>query len=136
MSKLLRRVRKGQEMRGMTLKEHIREKMKDTKFKNAWHYLDAEFELYEKVLALPSRIREEIFAVIARKDFEKDSYTHDEIFDDLKEPFAIKEAAEYLEVAEITVRRRVKEGKLKSLRIGRSIVFNPADLRAFKCKQR
>jgi excisionase family DNA binding protein len=93
-------------------------------------------KVYEEILALPLKEREKLFAVIARKGFEKDSYTHEEVFDDLKEPFTIKEAAEYLEVAEITVRRWVKEGRLKSCRIGRSIVFNPADLRTFKHKQR
>ena len=93
-------------------------------------------KVYEEILAMPLKEREKLFAVIARKGFEKDSYTHEEIFDDLKEPFTIKEAAEYLEVADITVRRWVKEGTLKSRRIGRSIVFNPADLRAFKHTQR
>lgn len=92
--------------------------------------------VYEEILAMPLKEREKLFAVIARKGFEKDSYTHEEIFDDLKEPFTIKEAAEYLEVAEITVRRWVKAGTLKSRRIGRSIVFNPADLRACKHTQR
>jgi hypothetical protein len=43
--------------------------------------------------------------VIAQRGFEKDAYTHEEVFGDLKEPFTIKEAAEYLEVAEITIRR-------------------------------
>jgi len=42
------------------------------------------------------------------------------------------EAARYLEVAEITIRRWVREGPLKSRRIGKSIVFNPDDLRGFK----
>ena len=37
-------------MRGRTLKEHIREKMKDPEFKKAWHDLDAEFELLESMI--------------------------------------------------------------------------------------
>jgi excisionase family DNA binding protein len=89
-------------------------------------------KIYEDILELPVKEREQLFAVIARLGFEKDSYTHEEVFGDLREPFTIKEAAEYLEVAEITVRRWVKEKILRSHRIGRTIVFNPADLRAFK----
>ena len=37
-------------MRGRTLKEHIREKMKNPEFKKAWHDLDAEFELLESMI--------------------------------------------------------------------------------------
>ncbi len=47
-------------------------------------------------------------------------------------PFTIKEAAEYLEVAEITVRRWVKSRKLKARRVGRNIVFSVDDLKRFK----
>ena len=57
--------------------------------------------------------REKLFAVIARKGFEKDSYSHDQVFDDIRQiPFTVKEAAEYIEMAEITVRRWVKAGKI------------------------
>ena len=53
--------------------------------------------------------------VIARQGFEKELYTHDEVFDDIRrKPFTIKEASEYFEVAEITVRRWVKIRDLKS----------------------
>ncbi len=46
--------------------------------------------------------REKLFAVIARRGFEKDLYSHEEVFDEIRQtPFTIKEAAEYLEVAEI-----------------------------------
>ena len=51
---------------------------------------------------------------IAGKGFEKDFYTHDEVFDDIRQsPFTVKEAAEYLEIAEITLRRCVKAGTIK-----------------------
>jgi len=36
--------------RGRTLKEHVAEKMKDPKFKKAWHDLDTEFELLESMI--------------------------------------------------------------------------------------
>jgi len=89
-------------------------------------------KVYREILEMPVKERERLFIVIARQGFEKDLYTHAEVFEDLGEPFTIKEAAEYLDVAEITVRRWVTEGSLKSLRIGRSIVFNPQDLSDFK----
>lgn len=89
-------------------------------------------KVYKEILEMPLKERERLFSVIARQGFEKDTYTHAEVFEDLDEPFTIKEAAEYLEVAEITVRRWVKEGSLKSRRIGRSIVLDPDDLRDFK----
>ncbi len=37
-------------IRGMTLEEDIAERMKDPKFKKAWHDLDSEFELLESMI--------------------------------------------------------------------------------------
>lgn len=89
-------------------------------------------KVYKEILEMPVKERERLFTVIARQGFEKTLYTHAEVFGDLGGPFTIREAAEYLDVAQITVRRWVKEGSLKSRRIGRSIVFDPDDLRDFK----
>src|SRR4030043_299312 len=77
-------------------------------------------KVYKEILEMPVRERERLFTVIARRGFEKDLFTHEEVFDAIRQaPFTIKEAAEYLEVAEITVRRWVKDGILKSKRIGK-----------------
>ena len=82
---------------------------------------------------MPLKEREKLFSVIAKRGFEKDFYTHDEVFGDLKRfPFTIKEAAEYLEVATITLRRWVKEGLIKSKRLGRNIIFDVDELKEFK----
>lgn len=89
-------------------------------------------KVYREILEMPVKERERLFAVIARQGFEKSTYTHAEVFESIAQPFTIREAAEYLEVAEITVRRWVKEGSLRSRRIGRSIVLDPGDLRNFK----
>jgi excisionase family DNA binding protein len=90
-------------------------------------------KVYKEILEMPVKERERLFTVIARRGFEKDLYTHDEVFNDIRQsPFTIKEAAEYLEVAEITVRRWVSEGMLQSKRIGRNIVFDADDLKMFK----
>jgi len=90
-------------------------------------------KVYKDILKMPVPEREKLFATIARKGFEKDFYTHDEVFDDIrKSPFSLKDAAEYLEVAEITVRRWVKTGKLDFKRIGKNFVFDPNELKAVK----
>ncbi|MEW6408966.1 MAG: helix-turn-helix domain-containing protein [Nitrospirota bacterium] len=90
-------------------------------------------KVYKEILEMPVKEREKLFTVIAKRGFEKDLYTNDEVFDDIRRsPFTIKEAAEYLEVAEITVRRLVKEGNLAARRLGKNIVFDADDLKAFK----
>ncbi len=66
-----------------------------------------------------------------------DLYLHDEVFDDIRQaPFTVKEAAEYLEVAEITLRRWVKAGKINCKRMGRNIVFDADKLKVFKKDKR
>lgn len=90
-------------------------------------------KIYKDIVKMPVRERERLFAFIARKGFEKDFYTHEEVFSDIRQlPFTLKEAAEYLDVAEITVRRWVKEGVLKSKRIGKNIVFYADTLKEHK----
>ena len=90
-------------------------------------------KVYKDILVMPLKEREKLFGVIARRGFEKDVYDHDEVFDEIRQsPFTVKEAAEYLEVAEITVRRWIKAGKIEYKRLGRNIVFDPDELKAFK----
>ncbi len=90
-------------------------------------------KVYKEILDMPLKEREKLFTVIARRGFEKDLYSHDEVFDEIRQaPFTVKEAAEYFEVAEITLRRWVKAGKIQGKRVGRNIVFDPDELKAFK----
>jgi len=90
-------------------------------------------KVYKEILEMPVKEREKLFTVIARKGFEKDVFSHDEVFDDIRRsPFTVKEAAEYLEVSEITLRRWIKAGKITSDRIGRSIFFEADELKAIK----
>ena len=94
-------------------------------------------KVYKEILEMPVKEREKLFTVIAKRGFEKDLYTHGEVFSDIRQsPFTIREAAEYLEVAEITVRRWVKSGILKSKRLGKNIVFDVDVLKEFKGKRR
>jgi len=90
-------------------------------------------KVYKEILEMPLKEREKLFAVIARKGFEKDLYSHEEVFDEIRQsPFTVKEAAEYLEIAEITLRRWIKAGNVKYNRVGRNIVFDPDELKSFK----
>lgn len=90
-------------------------------------------KVYKELTRMPVKEREKLFAVIARRGFEKDIYEHDEVFEAIRTaPFTIKEAAEYLEVAEITVRRWVKDAVLQHKKLGRTIVFDPDELKDFK----
>ncbi len=92
-------------------------------------------KVYKELVNMPTKEREKLFAVIARRGFEKDIYSHSEVFDDIRRsPFTVKEAAEYIEVAEITLRRWIKAGKITYKRIGRNIVFDPDALKSFKRK--
>ena len=59
-------------------------------------------------------------------------YDYDEVFDDIPSTFTIKETSEYLEVAEITIRRWAKEGKLSFHKISKNYVFLIDDLRKLK----
>ncbi|RZB33840.1 MAG: hypothetical protein SRB2_03627 [Desulfobacteraceae bacterium Eth-SRB2] len=62
--------------------------------------------------------------------------SQEEVFDEIRQsPFTVKEAAEYLEIAEITLRRWVKAGTIDYKRIGRNIVFDPDELKSFKRKK-
>jgi len=93
-------------------------------------------KIYKEILEMPVKEREKLFVVIAKRGFEKDIYTHEEVFEDIRQaPFTIREAAEYFEVAEITVRRWVRDNILKFKRIGRNIVFDADVLKEFKKKR-
>ena len=90
-------------------------------------------KVYKQILDMPLKGRDKLFSVIARRGFEKDFFSHGEVFDDIRQtPFTVKEAAEYLEVAEITMRRWVKAGKIGFKKVGRNTVFDPDELKAFK----
>jgi excisionase family DNA binding protein len=93
-------------------------------------------KVYKEILKMPVKEREKLFVVIAKRGFEKDLYTHEEVFEDIRqEPFTIREAAEYLEVAEITVRRWVRDNIVKFKRIGRNILFDADVLKELKRKR-
>ena len=90
-------------------------------------------KVYREIVEMPVEEREKLFAAIARQGFEKDRYSQQEVFDDIRRaPFSAKEAAEYLEISEITLRRWVKAGKIPFQRLGRNLLFDVNQLKAFK----
>jgi excisionase family DNA binding protein len=94
-------------------------------------------KVYKEILEMPVNEREKLFSVIAGRGFEKDLYRHDEVFKEIRQsPFTLKESAEYLGVAEITLRRWIKAGKLKYKVVGRNYVFDPDELKAFKDRKK
>jgi excisionase family DNA binding protein len=89
-------------------------------------------QIYQDIVLLPVAERERLFSIIARKGFDKDEYRYDEVFGDLPSSLTIKESSEYLGVAELTVRRWAKNGKLPFHKVGKNYVFGVDDLRKLK----
>lgn len=92
-------------------------------------------QIYKDIVLLSVAERERLFSIIARKGFDKDEYTYDEVFGDLPSTLTIKESSEYLGVAEVTVRRWAKDGKLPFHKVGKNYVFDVDDLRKLKREQ-
>ena len=89
-------------------------------------------QIYKEIISLPITDREKLFSLIARKGFDKDEYTYEEVFGDIPTTLTIKESADYLDVAEVTIRRWAKKGKLPFHKVGKNFVFTTADLRKLK----
>ncbi len=92
-------------------------------------------KIYKDIVLLPMAERERLFSLIARRGFDKDEYTYNEVFGDIPSTLTIRESSKYLEVAEVTVRRWAKEGKLPFSKVGKNYVFAVDDLRKLKRKQ-
>jgi excisionase family DNA binding protein len=89
-------------------------------------------DLYSEIVKMPVSERAKLFTLIATHGFNESNYSYDDVFGSLPEALSLKDAAEYLGIAEITVRRWIKEGKLSPSKIGRNYAFNVSDLRACK----
>jgi len=74
------------------------------------------------------------FTLLGETAFEKDSFSHVEVFGDvLGAEFTAEEAAEYLEVSVSTFRRYVQGKKIVPAHVvGRNQFFSAADLKSFK----
>jgi excisionase family DNA binding protein len=94
-------------------------------------------DLYAEMKLMPSSERIRFFSMLTSNAFREDDFTHEQVFGTVhREPFSVPEAAEYLEVSVPTLRRYVQSGKLRPVQvIGRSQLFDAADLRSFKRKK-
>lgn len=94
-----------------------------------------EFESENSLLSDYARKGEIVYATqMERGDYASAPQVraYDEVFGDLPSTLTIKESSEYLDVAEVTVRRWAKEGKLPFHKVGKNYVFAVDDLRKWK----
>lgn len=91
-------------------------------------------DLFAAVKEMPPAERVRFFTLLGETAFEKDNYSHAEVFGDvLSAEFTVEEAAEYLEVSISTFRRYVQGKKIAPVHvIGRNQCFSAADLKSFK----
>lgn len=92
--------------------------------------------VFDQVKSMPVSERNKFFSLIASRAFEeeKDQYTHEEVFGNLKgATFTSSEAALYLEISMSTLRRLVKSKVIQPIEtVGRSQIFALKDLRSYK----
>lgn len=91
-------------------------------------------KVYRDLVKMPVAERERLFALIGKRGFEKDHYTHEEVFGELLgSHFTSQEAAAFLEVSASQIRQWVRDGSLKpSGKIGKTPVFPFSRLSSFK----
>jgi excisionase family DNA binding protein len=91
-------------------------------------------ELYSAMKDMPSSERMRFFTLLGQKAFEKESFTHEDVFVAVSNAeFTVSEAAEYLEVSVPTFRRYVQSKKITPVHIvGRNQFFATTDLKSFK----
>ena len=92
--------------------------------------------VFDQVKSMPVSERNKLFSLIASRAFEeeRDRYTHEEVFGELKgAAFTSNEAALYLGISMSTFRRLVKTKVIQAIdTVGRSQIFALDDLRSYK----
>lgn len=91
-------------------------------------------DLFAAMKQMPSAERVRFFALLSETAFEKENFSHAEVFGDvLNAEFTVEESAEYLEVSVSTFRRYVQGKKIRPLHVvGRNQFFSAVDLKSFK----
>lgn len=91
-------------------------------------------DLFAAMKEMPSAERVRFFTLLGETAFEKDNFSHAEVFGDiLSTEFTVAEAVDYLEVSVSTFRRYVQGKKISPTRlVGRNQFFKAADLKSFK----
>ena len=95
-------------------------------------------ELFAAMKKMPPTERVRFFTLLGETAFEKNDFSHVEVFGDvLSAEFTVDEAAEYLEVSISTFRRYVQGKKICPAHVvGRNQFFSAADLKSFKRSMR
>jgi excisionase family DNA binding protein len=90
--------------------------------------------VYENFTQLAPEERAKFFALLAEPGGQRENFSHDQVFGHLAgDEFTAAEAAEYLEVSISTLRRYVRDGRIRaSGEVGRNQLFATKDLKAFK----
>jgi excisionase family DNA binding protein len=91
-------------------------------------------ELILAMKGLPTEERVRFFTLLGENVFEKENFSHDEVFGEVAQAqFTVGEAAEYLEVSVPTFRRYVQGKKISPAHVlGRNQLFAAQDLKSFK----
>jgi len=91
-------------------------------------------DLFAAMREMPPTERVRFFTLLGETAFERDNFSHAEVFGDvLSSEFTVAEAAEYLEVSVSTFRRYVQSKKIAPVHvIGRNQVFSAESLKSFK----
>ena len=91
-------------------------------------------DLFAAMKEMPTTERVRFFTLLGETAFEKDNFSHAEVFGDvLSAEFTVEEAAEYLEISVSTFRRYVQGKKTTPMRVvGRNQLFSAAELKSFK----
>ena len=89
---------------------------------------------FEAMKEMPSTERVRFFTLLGETAFEKDNFSHAEVFGDvLCADFTVAEAVDYLEISVSTFRRYVQDKKISPVHVvGRNQFFSAADLKSFK----
>jgi len=91
-------------------------------------------DLFGAMKSMPSSERVRFFTLLGENVFEKENFSHDEVFGDVSNAqFTVSEASEYLEVSVPTFRRYVQGKKITPIQVvGRNQFFAAQDLKSFK----
>lgn len=91
-------------------------------------------DLFAAMKGMPSSERVRFFTLLGENVFEKENFSHEEVFGGIANAeFTVSEASEYLEVSVPTFRRYVQGKKIMPIHvIGRNQFFAVQDLKSFK----
>ena len=91
-------------------------------------------DLFAAMKEMPPAERVSFFTLLGETAFEKDNFSHAEVFGDvLSAEFTFEEASEYLEASVSTFRRYVQGRKIAPVHVvGRNQFFSAKDLKSFK----